>query len=80
MWWGYHEGTGWWMLFSGLWMLLFWGMIVGVVIWAVKALSGRNGAGREEDPLRIAQRRYARGEISREQLAEIESTLRRKGD
>ncbi len=77
MWWGVHEGMGWWMLFGGIWILLFWGAIIGLIIWGIRALTGRPEPRHDlDDPLEIARRRYARGEITRAELEEIESTLR----
>ena len=76
MWWAPTHGFGWWMIFGGIWILLFWGVIIGLVIWAVRALTGRKAppsAG--GSPLEIAQRRYARGEISKEDFNEIKATL-----
>lgn len=74
--WGYHDGMGWWMVFGGLWMLLFWAGLVALIVWGVLALARRSGNDRE-DPVRIAERRYASGEITRQQLDDIRSALRR---
>lgn len=74
MWWHAHQGMGWWMLFGGIWVLLFWGAIIALVVWAIKRLS--NGS-RDDDPVRIAERRFARGEITREELDRIREALRR---
>lgn len=67
--WGVHDGMGWWMLFGSIWFVVFWGLIS----WAIVSLF--SGGGREsssgESPQDIANRRYARGEISREQLEQI---------
>ncbi len=71
--WGAHEGMGWWMLFGGLWMVLFWGIILGGVIWAVTRLAGGRDSGRS--PLDIAKERYARGEINAEEFERIRRDL-----
>jgi len=64
------------MLFGGMWMLFFWGAIIALVVWGIRVLTGRRGESLEaKDPLEIARRRYARGEITREQLEEMEDTL-----
>jgi putative membrane protein len=76
MWWLVHEGMGWWMVFGAVWMILFWGAITALVVWGVRALAGRSGRPvGEESTLEIAQRRYARGEITREEFEEIKATL-----
>lgn len=82
----FGEGWGNWMGFGfhGLWMVLFWGLL----IWAVVALvrqSGRpaghlltaaaEGSG-EDRALAVLRERYARGELSREQYDEMRGALR----
>jgi len=69
--WGWHDGMGWWMVF---WMVLFWGVIVSLVVWAVKRLTER-GSSEKRDPLDIAKERYARGEISKEEFEQIKKDL-----
>ena len=78
MWWGVHEGMGWWMLFGGIWMVLFWGAVVAMVVWGLRSVFKTDGRAQEDDPYTIARRRYARGEITREQLDDISATLRRQ--
>jgi len=77
--WYMHDGAGWWMVFGGLWMLVFWVLIIALVVWAVKRLveHGGSGAGTPEkrDPLDIAKERYAKGEISKEQFEQIKKDL-----
>ena len=57
---------------GGLLMLLFWGvLIVGVVVgvrWLWDQGRPAAGRGREESSLEILKRRYARGEIGREEF------------
>lgn len=68
--WGFHEGMGWWMVFGGMWMVGFWAIVIGVVVWAM----GRFGTGRsrrpdeEGSPLNIAKKRLAEGENSMEEF------------
>ncbi len=76
--WGWMQGMmdGWWGV--GLIMMLFWiGILVliGVLIW--RLLEGRGGLERstEESALEILQRRYARGEIEREEFEEKKRDL-----
>lgn len=63
---GYHSG-GWnggdWVAMV-LMMLAFWGVVVGVVVWALR--SGRrtdDGRGDSAAPQRVLGERFARGEI-----------------
>jgi putative membrane protein len=77
MWWWMHgapAGDWWWMMLIGWgFMLLFWGAIIALVIWAVRQFAGRRELDRS--PLDIARERYARGEITQEQYEEIRRTL-----
>ncbi len=72
--WGMHGGgIGWW-IFGAVWMVLFWGAIIGFVGWAVIRLGG--GRRRDEDsPLDIARRRYAQGEIGRDEFEQLRRDL-----
>jgi putative membrane protein len=79
MWWAPHQGIGWWMIFGGIWMILFWGVIIGLIVWGIRALTDRRGQNADYgSPERIAELRYARGEINREQLEEIKATLSKR--
>ena len=78
MMWGYPAGWGWgWMLIGMLWMVVFWGAIIALAVWGVRTLVGRQPASQPNDAVAIAERRYAAGEITREQLAEIRANLRK---
>ena len=74
--WYWHDGMGWgWMLFGGLWMLVFWVVIIALVVWGIKKVTERGGSAskppEKRDPLDIAKERYAKGDISREQFEQI---------
>ena len=75
MMWGANEGMGWWMLFGGIWMVLFWGAIIWAIVWGIGQVTGGSRRG-DDDPLEIARRRYARGEITREQFEQLQRDLR----
>ena len=79
MWdWGYMSGWGW--AAMGLMMVLmviFWGGIVALIVWGITRLTRGRGsvsAGRQS-PLDIARERYAKGEITKEQLEQIKKDL-----
>lgn len=78
MMWGSPDGWGWWMLFGGLWMLLFWGVVIGLIVWGITRLAGGRSERRDADetPLEIARKRLARGEITREQFEELQKVLK----
>jgi len=65
--WGMHDGMGWWMLFGSIWMVVFWAAVIWLIVWGVSQVTGGSRRG-EDDPVEIARRRYARGEITREQF------------
>lgn len=72
--WGMHDGMGWWMLWGGLMMVLFWGTVIGLIAWAVTRVTGTRSNDRES-ALDIARRRYANGEINREEFERIRQDL-----
>lgn len=75
------EGYGWGhMLFGGLMMVLFWGLIIALVVSFVR------GQTRSEDeavfqprptPLEFLQERYAKGEIDKQEYEERRKDLSR---
>jgi putative membrane protein len=79
MWWYMNDGWGWWMVFGGIWMLLFWIAIIWLVVWAVRSLvrhrEPKGGASEKHDPLDIAKERYAKGQISKEEFDQIKKDL-----
>ncbi len=72
--WYVNQGMGWWMIFGVLFMILFWGGIIALIVWGIKRLSG-HGNGGNPTPLEIAKLRYARGEITKEQFEQIKRDL-----
>lgn len=75
--WGYHNGMGWWMVIDSLWFIMFWAVIIGLVVWGVRAATGKSQRRDDmgETPLEIAKRRLARGEITKERFEELEKVL-----
>jgi len=66
-------GVGWWWLLMPIGMIIFWGGIIAVIIWAIRQFSeGRGGGG---SAIEIARDRYARGDISREEFDQIRRDL-----
>ncbi len=63
------------MMFFGGWMIIFWVVVIGLIVWAVIWLSRRGDSTPKRSPLDIAKERYASGEISKEEFEEIESRL-----
>ncbi len=72
------DGMGW----GGMWFApIFWVVIIGVIIWAVVTIVNKNNRKqqnhfpREEEALEILKKRYARGEINREQFEQMKNDL-----
>ena len=80
--WFMHDEFGWgWMAFGMVWMVIFWGGIIALAVWAVSRLTGDREKGGDQrklegqSPLDIAKERYARGEITREQFEQLRQDL-----
>ncbi len=79
--WGHGWDWGWGhMLSGGLMMILFWGGIILVIVFAVRALGG--GSSHSTSPatsrnkaLDIVQERFARGEIDKDEFEERKRLL-----
>ena len=78
---GWGNGFGGWAMmgFGFVFWLIIVAGIVALVIWAVRKSSGRSYglSSPEPDALEIARRRYARGEISKEQFEQLKQDLSR---
>ena len=83
MWHGWMHGPGGWAPGRGLMMFLFWILVVvGVVFlaWFLASVGRRAqlpppSAPGQETALEVLRKRYARGEISREQYQEMKREL-----
>src|SRR5690349_12026169 len=71
---GWYDG-GW----GGPWMVLFWVVVIGAVVWGVARLTRRPGDGTVpppvESPRQILDRRFASGELTEEQYAAARRAL-----
>ena len=65
---------GWWWV-AGLFMLIFWGGIIALVIWGIIRLTRHGTVTAKGSPLDIAKERYAKGEITKEQFEQIKKDL-----
>ena len=73
-WDGFHAGwMGWWM---GLWMLFWLGVLI-LLVWIVARAASSKGWRTDETPEQILKRRYARGEIEREEYERRLTDLRK---
>jgi len=68
-------GWGWFMPIA---MILFWGLVIWGIVVLIRgvAMPGNSGSSRELDSaLEVLKRRYARGEISKEEFEEKKKDL-----
>lgn len=77
------------MMFGGVGMVLFWVLLIVLVVWGVRALTGDDGRatsasgtmhndtgdGERPSALEILQARYARGEINRDEYETMRTDL-----
>lgn len=72
-------GAGWGMGFGGIFMILFWVVIIVAVVTLVRWLasgSSRFDLPREKSALDILNERYARGEIDKEEFEQKKRNLK----
>jgi putative membrane protein len=77
--WGNHGyGMGW---FGGIFMILFWVVVIAGIIFAIRYLATGKGGDvidSKQDPLELLRERYARGEIDTEEFEERKRTLQNR--
>jgi putative membrane protein len=77
--WGNWGGYGWGMGFGWISMILFWALVIFVIVYIVQSLSRRAGQSiREESALDILKKRYAKGEVTKEEFEQIKDDLMKR--
>lgn len=71
--WHMGDGMGWWMFLGGLPWIAFWGAVIYLIVALVRG--SRRGRTPEDDPGAILKRRYARGELGRDEYERIRRDL-----
>jgi len=71
MMWDSGAGMGWWMFIGSVWFVVFW----GIVVWAILKVTSRGGFQDQASALDIVRRRYARGELTREEFEQLRKDL-----
>lgn len=75
MWHG-MESIGWgWLGLGLLHMVVFWGLVILVFVAIVKWLSGGAGSFDDLRAIDILKKRYAKGELTREEFQEMKKEL-----
>lgn len=73
--WCFGEGTAWWSWSSGIGMFIFWGAFIALVVWGILRFTKRDSSTTKHTPLDVAEERYAKGEISKEEFEQIKKDL-----
>lgn len=73
--WHTNDGMGWWMVFMGIFWILFWASLIYLFVVAIVRPAQGRQHGEDADALEIAKRRLARGEISTAEFQEIRRHL-----
>ena len=64
-----HMDYGWGMGFGWIFMILFWALVILGVIYLVRLLAGGSKSSKsDESAIDILKKRYAKGEISKEEF------------
>ena len=67
---------GWGMGFGWIFMILFWALVIFGIVYIIQTILRRAGQpGAEESPLDILKKRYAKGEISKEEFDRIKDDI-----
>jgi putative membrane protein len=72
--WGGPMGFGW---MGGIFMLIFWAIIIIGIVWLVRYIVGSRTCFTEhpDTPLEILKKRYAKGEIDKKEFEEKKKDL-----
>ena len=73
--WFMHDVGGWWMLFGGIMMFIFWGGLIALIVWGITRLTRQDSVKVKNNALDLAKERYARGEINKEEFEQIKKDL-----
>lgn len=56
-------------------MIIFWGFLILGIIFIIKKITFSSGPDKQDTPLDIVKKRYARGEISKEDYERLKQDL-----
>ncbi len=70
---------GWGMGFGWIWMIIFWVLVIAGIAYIVQAVVRGSRRGEQgESPLDILKKRYAKGEIGKEEFERLRDDLMKK--
>jgi putative membrane protein len=70
----YYGAAAWMWVVGGLMMLIFWGGLIALVVWAIRQFTPSQTP-TANDPMAILRRRLASGEITQEQFEQARRAL-----
>ncbi len=66
-----------WFGMGGLvFMVLFWGLIIWLIVWIITRYTKPQQAGKTESAMEILKKRFAKGEVNKKQFEEMKKELR----
>ncbi len=73
---GMMGGFGWWW-FMPIFFIIFWGLVIWGIVALVRGLSGPRGydSSKTDSALEVLKKRYARGDISKEEFEDKKKDL-----
>lgn len=74
MWW-HHDWSGWNWFFMALSMAVFWALVIGAIVWAIRATQGGSNSRSRGGARDALDDRFARGEISEEEYRRSRDAL-----
>lgn len=76
MMWGWNGGYGLMSFFGPLFMILFWVLIIGLIVWVVREVAVKgNGVKKEDGAMETLRGRYAKGEITKDEFDQMKKDL-----
>jgi putative membrane protein len=74
---GYHYGMGWMLMSLVFWIILISGLVL-LILWIAGKIGGGRRVQGEDSALEILNKRYAGGEITKEQYDEMKEDISAK--
>jgi len=68
--WGYYDGWNW--LWMAAMMVVFWGGIIAVAVFAIRSFTGSKNS---DGPMDVLRRRFASGEITKDEFEDARKAL-----
>jgi putative membrane protein len=73
--WGYGMGWIWMIIMAAFWIAVILGIVFLIRWLVISTRTGSHGPGPGDSPLEILKRRYARGEVNKEEFEEKKKDL-----